>query len=86
MAIVENFPSVEVGNEFHFTIELSIVGLHRLYQEGIDNSKVNGLPIALIFMSSRAHLDELPSSGEQIYASPRGNFGGNKGGGDQKLK
>ncbi|XP_066327193.1 uncharacterized protein [Miscanthus floridulus] len=85
-AIVGNIPGVEVGDEFHFRIELSIVGLHRQYQGGIDISKVNGVPVAISVVASRGYPDELSSSGELIYTGSGGKAGGNKDGGDQKLE
>ena len=81
-----NVPGVEVGDEYHFRIELSIVSLYWLDQGGIDISKVTGVPIAISVVASRGYSDELPSSGEQIYTSPGGKIGGNKDGGDHKLK
>jgi euchromatic histone-lysine N-methyltransferase len=55
-AIMGNVPGVEVGDEFHFRIELSIVGLHRQYQGGIDTSKVNGVPVAISVLPPEAIL------------------------------
>jgi euchromatic histone-lysine N-methyltransferase len=85
-AIVGNVPGVEVGDEFRFRIELSIVGLHRLYQGGIDTSKVNGVPVAISVVAFGGYPDELPSSGELIYIGSGGKVGGNKDRGNQKLK
>ncbi|KAK1367573.1 hypothetical protein POM88_033665 [Heracleum sosnowskyi] len=35
-------PGVEVGDEFQYRVELAIVGIHRLYQAGIDSIKYKG--------------------------------------------
>ncbi|RLN33116.1 uncharacterized protein C2845_PM03G32740 [Panicum miliaceum] len=66
-ATVGNIPGVEVGDEFHFRVELSMVGLHRPYQGGIDTTKVNGVPIAISIVASGGYPDELSSSDELIY-------------------
>ena len=84
-AVVGNIPGVEVGDEFHFRVELSIVGLHRPLQGGIDDAKVNGVPVALSIVASGGYPDELSSSGELIYTGSGGKAGKNKGGDDQKL-
>lgn len=84
-AVVGNIPGVEVGDEFHFRVELSIVGLHRPFQGGIDDAKVNGVLVALSIVASGGYPDELSSSGELIYTGSGGKAGGNKGRDDQKL-
>ncbi|PUZ70463.1 hypothetical protein GQ55_2G232900 [Panicum hallii var. hallii] len=84
--IVGNIPGVEVGDEFHFRVELSMVGLHRPYQGGIDTTKVNGVPIAISIVASGGYPDELSSSDELIYTGSGGKAGGNKQGDDQKLE
>ncbi|RCV34986.1 hypothetical protein SETIT_7G202500v2 [Setaria italica] len=74
-SIVGNIPGVEIGDEFHFRVELSIVGLHRPNQAGIDTAKVNSVPVAITIK-----LDEL------IYTGFGGKAGGNKEADDQKLE
>ncbi|CAN6195689.1 unnamed protein product [Urochloa humidicola] len=51
-AMVGSIPGVDVGAEFHFRVELSLVGLHRQYQGGIDTSNVNGVPVAISIVAS----------------------------------
>ncbi|WVZ64727.1 hypothetical protein U9M48_014204, partial [Paspalum notatum var. saurae] len=85
-AVVGNIPGVEVGDEFHFRVELHIVGLHRSLQAGIDTSKVNGVLVATSIVASGGYPDELSSSNELIYTGSGGKAGGNKEGGDQKLE
>ncbi|PAN39636.1 hypothetical protein PAHAL_7G256900 [Panicum hallii] len=85
-AIVGNVPGVEVGDEFHFRVELSIVGLHRPNQAGIDTSKVNGVLVAISIVASGGYPDELSSSDELIYTGSGGKAGGNKDADDQKLE
>uniref|UniRef100_A0ACD5YFU8 Uncharacterized protein n=1 Tax=Avena sativa TaxID=4498 RepID=A0ACD5YFU8_AVESA len=85
-AIVGNVPGVDVGDEFHFRVELSIVGLHRPYQGGIDTAKVNGVSIAISIVASGGYPDELSSSDELIYTGSGGKATGKKGTEDQELK
>ncbi|KAL5206612.1 hypothetical protein ABZP36_034821 [Zizania latifolia] len=84
--IVGNVHGVEVGDEFHFRVELSIVGLHRPYQGGIDTSKVNGTLIAISIVASGGYPDELSSSDELIYTGSGGKAIGKKASEDQKLQ
>ncbi|KAK8459700.1 hypothetical protein SEVIR_2G193500v4 [Setaria viridis] len=85
-AMVGSIPGVKVGDEFHFRVELSIVGLHRPHQGGIDTSTVNGVPVAISIVASGGYPDELSSSDELIYTGSGGKAGGNKQGDDQKLE
>ncbi|KAG2568103.1 uncharacterized protein LOC120683361 [Panicum virgatum] len=85
-AIVGNVPGVEIGDEFHFRVELSMVGLHRPNQAGIDTSKVNGVLVATSIVASGGYPDELSSSDELIYTGSGGKAGGNKDADDQKLE
>ncbi|CAN6249768.1 unnamed protein product [Urochloa humidicola] len=83
---VGNIPGVEVGDEFHFRVELSIVSLHRPNQAGIDTTKVDGVPVAVSIVASGGYPDELSSSDELIYTGSGGKAGGNKEADDQKLE
>ncbi|CAN6240525.1 unnamed protein product [Urochloa humidicola] len=83
---VGSIPGVEVGDEFHFRVELSIVSLHRPNQAGIDTTKVNGVPVAVSIVASGGYPDELSSSDELIYTGSGGKAGGNKEADDQKLE
>ncbi|CAL5015394.1 unnamed protein product [Urochloa decumbens] len=84
--IVGNIPGVEVGDEFNFRVELSMVGLHRPNQAGIDTTKVNGVLVAVSIVASGGYPDELSSSDELIYTGSGGKAGGNKEADDQKLE
>ncbi|XP_034604793.1 uncharacterized protein [Setaria viridis] len=84
--IVGNIPGVEIGDEFHFRVELSIVGLHRPNQAGINTAKVNGVPVAISIVASGGYPNELSSSDELIYTGSGGKAGGNKEADDQKLE
>ncbi|VAI17650.1 unnamed protein product [Triticum turgidum subsp. durum] len=85
-AIVGDVPGVVVGDEFHFRVELSIVGLHRIYQGGIDSAIVDGTRIAISIVASGGYPDELSSSDELIYTGSGGKATGKKDAEDQKLK
>ncbi|KAK3129913.1 hypothetical protein QOZ80_6BG0486500 [Eleusine coracana subsp. coracana] len=85
-AIVGNVPGVEVGDEFHFRVELSLVGLHRPYQGGIDTNKVNGVLVAISIVASGGYPDELSNSDELIYTGSGGKASGTKEAEDQKLQ
>lgn len=85
-AIVGDVPGVVVGDEFHFRVELSIVGLHRIYQGGIDSAIVDGTRVAISIVASGGYPDELSSSDELIYTGSGGKATGKKEAEDQKLK
>ncbi|KAG2583694.1 histone-lysine N-methyltransferase, H3 lysine-9 specific SUVH6-like [Panicum virgatum] len=72
-AIVGQVPGVEVGDEFLYRVQLAIVGLHRVYQGGIDTTTHrNGERIAISIVASVGYPDELPCSGELIYTGSGG--------------
>ncbi|CAL5002351.1 unnamed protein product [Urochloa decumbens] len=85
--IVGQVPGVEVGDEFLYRVQLAIVGLHRVYQGGIDTTTYrNGERIAISIVASGGYPDELPCSGELIYAGSGGRPAGKKADEDQKLE
>lgn len=84
-----NVPGVEVGDEFHYRVELSIVGIHRPFQGGIDSTKLNGKSVATSIVASGGYPDDTDSSDADvlIYSGAGGNpSGGDKQAGDQKLE
>ncbi|KAJ0985518.1 hypothetical protein J5N97_003874 [Dioscorea zingiberensis] len=87
--IVGEVPGVEVGDEFHYRVELSIVGLHRPFQGGIDATKFHDTSVATSIVASGGYPDDLDSSESSdvlIYSGSGGNpQKGDKPGGDQKL-
>lgn len=88
-SILGNVPGVEVGDEFHYRVELSIVGIHRPFQGGIDSVKLNGKPVATSIVASGGYPDDTDSSDADvlIYSGAGGNpGGGDKQAGDQKLE
>jgi [histone H3]-lysine9 N-trimethyltransferase EHMT len=84
--VVGNVLGVEVSDEFHFRVELSLVGLHRSNQAGIDTHKVNGVLVAISIVASGGYPDELSSSDELIYTGSGGMANSKKDAKDQNLK
>ncbi|KAK8451081.1 hypothetical protein SEVIR_6G142800v4 [Setaria viridis] len=85
--IVGQVPGVLVGDEFLYRVQLAIVGLHRVYQGGIDFTTYrNGERIAISIIASGGYPDELPCSGELIYTGSGGKPAGKKDDEDQKLE
>ncbi|KAF5191937.1 Histone-lysine N-methyltransferase, H3 lysine-9 specific protein [Thalictrum thalictroides] len=65
-------PGVEVGDEFHYRVELSIIGLHRPYQSGIDYIKRHGKIVATSIVASGGYDDDICSSDVLIYSGQGG--------------
>ncbi|XP_077237409.1 uncharacterized protein LOC143879089 isoform X2 [Tasmannia lanceolata] len=79
-------PGVEVGDEFHYRVELAIIGLHRPFQSGIDYLNEGGEIWATSIVASGGYADEMDSSDVLIYSGQGGNpVGGDKKPEDQKL-
>ena len=72
-------PGVEVGDQFHYRIELCIVGLHRQGQAGIDFLKEENVIVATSVVASGGYEDDLDSGDVLIYTGQGGNnYSGNK--------
>ncbi|CAA6666179.1 unnamed protein product [Spirodela intermedia] len=85
--IIGSVPGVEVGDEFHYRAELSVVGLHRSYQGGIDYTRINNSLLAISVVAFVGHADEMDSSNFLIYSGSGGRPSeGNKPPEDQKLE
>ncbi|KAI3468262.1 hypothetical protein Pfo_024925 [Paulownia fortunei] len=85
--ILGEVPGVEVGDEFQYRVELAVVGIHRLYQAGIDWMKLNGVPVATSIVASGAYADDLENADVLIYSGQGGNvIGKSKQPEDQKLE
>ncbi|GJM93763.1 hypothetical protein PR202_ga10349 [Eleusine coracana subsp. coracana] len=65
---------------------MSIVGLHRPYQAGIDSSKVSGVVVAISIVASGGYPDKFTSSDELIYSGSGGKATNKKEAGDQRLE
>ncbi|KAF8380607.1 hypothetical protein HHK36_028095 [Tetracentron sinense] len=81
-------PGVEVGDEFHYRVELAIVGLHRPFQGGIDSVEHGGNFLATSIVASGGYPgDEMDNSDVLIYSGQGGTpSGGDKKHQDQKLE
>ncbi|KAK2987659.1 hypothetical protein RJ640_012938 [Escallonia rubra] len=67
-------PGVEVGDEFQYRVELALVGIHRLYQAGIDSIKPRNVAVSVV--ASGGYDDELDNADVLIYSGQGGNPGG----------
>jgi euchromatic histone-lysine N-methyltransferase len=80
-------PEVEVGDEFHYRMELNIIGLHRPSQAGIDFMKHDGEILAISIVSFRGYFDDLDNSDSLTYTGQGGNvMNTDKEPEDQKLE
>ncbi|KAE9465047.1 hypothetical protein C3L33_03036, partial [Rhododendron williamsianum] len=67
-------PGVEIGHKFQFRAELVVIGLHRLFQGGIDYMEENGTKFATsIVQSGRYGNDAGESPNVLIYSGQGGN-------------
>ncbi|KAI8564478.1 hypothetical protein RHMOL_Rhmol03G0184900 [Rhododendron molle] len=67
-------PGVEIGDKFQFRAELTVIGLHRPYQGGIDYMEENGIKLATsIVDSGRYGNDAGQSPNVLIYSGEGGN-------------
>ncbi|KAG5592767.1 hypothetical protein H5410_043281 [Solanum commersonii] len=75
--ILGEVPGVEVGDAFQYRVELALVGVHRLYQAGIDSMYIKGeLLVATSIVASGAYDDDLGDADELIYSGQGGNVVG----------
>ncbi|KAK6275044.1 hypothetical protein POUND7_004753 [Theobroma cacao] len=71
--IIGPVPGVEVGDEFHYFVELNIVGLHRQSQGGIDYVKQGDRIIATSVIASGGYDNDLDNSDILTYMGQGGN-------------
>ncbi|XP_016515082.2 histone-lysine N-methyltransferase, H3 lysine-9 specific SUVH5-like [Nicotiana tabacum] len=84
--ILGEVPGVEVGDAFQYRVELALVGVHRLYQAGIDFLNNGGMLVATSIVASGGYDDDLGDADELIYSGQGGNLTGkDKIREDQKL-
>ncbi|KMT18100.1 hypothetical protein BVRB_2g032890 [Beta vulgaris subsp. vulgaris] len=81
-------PGVEVGDKFHYRIELSFVGLHKHFERGIDSMEWGGSRVATCIVASERHLDKMNDPNALIYIGEGGALKRNQVGipPDQELK
>ncbi|KAJ7944677.1 histone-lysine N-methyltransferase, H3 lysine-9 specific SUVH6-like [Quillaja saponaria] len=85
--IMGSVPGVEVGDEFHYRVELNIIGLHRPIQGGIDYLKQGGKVLATSVVASGGYADDLDNSDVLTYTGQGGNvMNTDKEPEDQKLE
>jgi euchromatic histone-lysine N-methyltransferase len=85
--ILGSVPGVEVGDKFHYRIELNIIGLHRQIQGGIDYVKHKNKILATSIVASGGYYDELDDTNVLIYTGQGGNvMSSDKDPEDQKLE
>ncbi|PIA52358.1 hypothetical protein AQUCO_01000311v1 [Aquilegia coerulea] len=65
-------PGVEVGDEFSYRVELSVIGLHRPYQGGIDYTTRRGKILATSIVASGGYDDAICGSDVLIYSGQGG--------------
>ncbi|XP_043697620.1 histone-lysine N-methyltransferase, H3 lysine-9 specific SUVH6-like [Telopea speciosissima] len=72
-------PGVEVGDEFHYRVELAIVGIHGPFQSGIESMEKDGKVLATSVIASGGYPDDMDNSDVLIYSGQGGRpMGGKK--------
>ncbi|XVE65171.1 hypothetical protein DITRI_Ditri07aG0159700 [Diplodiscus trichospermus] len=71
--IIGPVPGVEVGDEFHYFVELNIVGLHRQSQGGIDYVKQGDTIVATSIIAAGGYENDLDNSDVLSYMGQGGN-------------
>ncbi|KAL5973819.1 hypothetical protein ACLOJK_030477 [Asimina triloba] len=85
--ILGSVPGVEVGDEFHYRVELSIIGLHRPFQAGIDYTNERGMLLATSIVASGGYSDDMDDVDVLVYSGQGGlPTSRNKRPKDQKLE
>ncbi|XP_043713298.1 YDG domain-containing protein At5g47150-like [Telopea speciosissima] len=68
IAILGSIPGFEVGDKFQYRVELSIVGLHRPFESGIDYLKKGGKIIATSIVASGGYDNDSSSPDVLVYS------------------
>ncbi|XP_078152867.1 histone-lysine N-methyltransferase, H3 lysine-9 specific SUVH6-like [Carex rostrata] len=84
--VVGAVPGVEVGDEYRYRAELSVLGLHRPPQAGIDFTMRNGIHIATSIVASGGYSDDMENENVLIYTGAGGKPTKDTEPEDQKLK
>jgi SAD/SRA domain/SET domain/Pre-SET motif len=87
--VVGSVPGVEVGDEYRYRAELSVLGLHRPPQAGIDSTKWKGICVAISIVASGGYSDGMENENVLIYTGSGGKPTGKPGHtvpADQKLE
>ncbi|KAF5197793.1 Histone-lysine N-methyltransferase, H3 lysine-9 specific SUVH6 [Thalictrum thalictroides] len=75
---VGNVPGVEVGDEYHYRVELCLIGLHRQTQGGIDYMGSGDNVLATSIVASGGYDDKMDGSDILIYSGQGGEPGPRK--------
>ncbi|XP_047337872.1 uncharacterized protein LOC124941575 [Impatiens glandulifera] len=75
---VGSVPGVEIGDEFQYRVELALVGIHRIYQGGIEYITKGGKKIATSIVASGGYADCLDNPDVLIYSGQGGLATGKK--------
>ncbi|KAI3471026.1 hypothetical protein Pfo_027689 [Paulownia fortunei] len=80
-----HIPGIAIGDQFHFRVELAVVGLHCQYVSGIDYVVRDGKKLATSIVNSGRYENKAKTVDVLIYSGQGGHAGwGNKA--DQKLR
>ncbi|KAK3408415.1 hypothetical protein EUGRSUZ_J00659 [Eucalyptus grandis] len=85
MQFIGDVPGVEVGDKFHYRMELAVVGLHRPPQNGIDYIGPHPDILATSVVASWDYADDLTHPEELVYLGQGGMPAHDKKAEDQKL-
>ncbi|PIA58618.1 hypothetical protein AQUCO_00500512v1 [Aquilegia coerulea] len=81
-----NVPGVEVGDKYHYRMELCVIGMHHQTQGGIDYMRRGGKILATSIVASGGYDDKMDGSNILIYTGQGGEPGRGKKATDQVLK
>lgn len=84
--IIGAIPGVEVGDKFHYRVELILIGLHHQIQGGIAYGNFGGKVLATSIVASGGYADDLHNKDTLIYTGQGGNVMNRKDPQDQKLE
>ncbi|XP_019105045.2 histone-lysine N-methyltransferase, H3 lysine-9 specific SUVH6 [Beta vulgaris subsp. vulgaris] len=70
--MIGSVPGVEVGDKFHYRIELLLVGLHKQTQGGIDSMEWRGSRLATCIVANERHLDKMNDPNALTYIGEGG--------------
>ncbi|KAL6181231.1 hypothetical protein ACLB2K_047886 [Fragaria x ananassa] len=71
--VIGDIPGVEIGDKFHYRVELILIGLHHQIQSGIAYGNFGGKVLATSIVASGGYADDLHSKDSLIYTGHGGN-------------
>lgn len=81
-----HIPGIEIGDEFSFRAELTVVGLNLQFTSGIDYCNLDGTPYATSVVDSGRYENMAKEDDILIYSGQGGNPNVSAGASDQKLE